>query len=59
MLAERSAKGAKQIKELITNNVTRIDGGVKLVAEAGKTMQEIVHSIERVTKLVGEMAIAS
>jgi methyl-accepting chemotaxis protein len=59
MLAERSATAAKEIKELITSNVSRIDGGVKLVAETGKTMQEIVHSIERVTKLVGEIAIAS
>ena len=59
MLAERSATAAKEIKELITSNVSRIDSGVKLVAEAGKTMQEIVHSIDRVTKLVGEIAIAS
>jgi methyl-accepting chemotaxis protein len=59
MLAERSATAAKEIKELITSNVNRIDSGVKLVAEAGKTMQEIVHSIDRVTKLVGEIAIAS
>jgi methyl-accepting chemotaxis protein len=59
MLAERSATAAKEIKELITSNVNRIGSGVKLVAEAGKTMQEIVHSIDRVTKLVGGIAIAS
>jgi methyl-accepting chemotaxis protein len=59
MLAERSATAARQIKELITSNVSRIDSGVKRVAEAGKTMHEIVHSIERVTKLVGEIAFAS
>lgn len=59
MLAERSATAAKEIKELITSNVSRIDSAVKLVADAGKTMQEIVHSIERVTKLVSEIAIAS
>lgn len=59
MLAVRSATAAKEIKELITSNVDRIDSGVKRVAEAGTTMQEIVRSIDRVTKLVGEIATAS
>ncbi len=58
-LAGRSAMAAKEIKELISDSVQRVDSGAKLVNQAGETMQEIVRSIERVTTLVGEIAVAS
>jgi methyl-accepting chemotaxis protein len=35
-LAQRSAQAAKEIKGLIADSVERVDGGAKLVAEAGR-----------------------
>ena len=58
-LAGRSATAAKEIESLISDSVTRVDTGVKLVQRAGDTMGEIVTSIGRVTTLVGEIAALS
>ena len=58
-LAQRSASAAKEIKALITDSVEKVDGGNKLVSEAGTTMQEIVQAIKRVTDLMSEIAAAS
>lgn len=58
-LAGRSATAAKEIKELISDSVQRVDAGVQLVERAGRTMAEIVASIERVTTLVAEIAALS
>ena len=41
-LAQRSAQAAKEIKGLIGASVEKVESGSKLVADAGKTMQEIV-----------------
>jgi hypothetical protein len=58
-LAQRSATAAKEIKDLITESVTRIDNGSKLVENAGRTMDEIVSSTRRTTDLMNELAAAS
>jgi len=58
-LAQRSAGAAKEIKALIEDSVGKVDAGGKLVAEAGKTMDEIVGSVKRVTDIMGEIAAAS
>jgi methyl-accepting chemotaxis protein len=58
-LAQRSAAAAKEIKELITDSVGKVDDGTKLVDEAGKTMEEIVSSIKRVTDIMAEITAAS
>jgi methyl-accepting chemotaxis protein len=58
-LAGRSATAAKEIKELISDSVRRVDSGAKLVHRAGETMNDIVQSIQRVTTLVGEIAALS
>ncbi len=58
-LAQRSAGAAKEIKELIQQSVGRVDGGAKLVAQAGQTMSDVVSQIKRVHGLVGEIATAS
>src|SRR5204863_594176 len=47
-LAQRSAAAAKEIRQLISDSVGRIDAGSRQVAEAGKTMGEIVESVKRV-----------
>jgi methyl-accepting chemotaxis protein len=58
-LAQRSAEAAKEIKSLITASVERVDQGTSLVDQAGKTMEEVVASIRRVTDIVGEISSAS
>jgi len=58
-LAQRSATAAKEINELIGDSVARVESGSKLVDDAGKTMEEIVTSVQRVTDLISEIAAAS
>ena len=58
-LAQRSAAAAKEIKQLISDSVDKVQDGTKLVQEAGHTMEEIVSSVQRVTDIMGEIAAAS
>ena len=55
-LAGRSANAAKEIKSLITASRERVETGSLLVTRAGKTMAEVVQSIERVTQIVREIS---
>ncbi|MEM8511713.1 methyl-accepting chemotaxis protein [Massilia sp. MP_M2] len=58
-LAQRSAAAAKEIRGLISDSVTKVDAGERLVGEAGATMQEIVQGIGRVTDIMADIASAS
>ncbi|MGZ8161108.1 MAG: methyl-accepting chemotaxis protein [Methylobacter sp.] len=58
-LAQRSAAAAKEIKALIGDSVEKVEDGSKQVVEAGKTMDEIVASVKRVTDIMSEIAAAS
>ncbi|MDP3086792.1 MAG: methyl-accepting chemotaxis protein [Methylotenera sp.] len=58
-LAQRSASAAKEIKELITDSVSKTAEGTRQVENAGNTMQEIVSSVKRVSDIIGEIAAAS
>ena len=58
-LAHRSAGAAKEIKELITSSVGKVDNGSRLVHQAGTTMDEIVQSVKRVSGIMGEISTAS
>jgi methyl-accepting chemotaxis protein len=58
-LAQRSAAAAKEIKTLIGDSVEKVEEGSKQVAEAGRTMDEIVGSVKRVTDIMGEITAAS
>jgi methyl-accepting chemotaxis protein len=58
-LAQRSAAAAKEIHGLITASVERVGRGTTLVDSAGKTMDEIVVAIQRVTGTVNEISAAS
>jgi hypothetical protein len=58
-LAQRSAQAAKEIKELINTSVEKVQGGSRLVQDAGTTMQEIVSSVQRVSDIIGEITAAS
>lgn len=58
-LAGRSAEAAKEIKELIASSVERVNQGSHLVDQAGKTMTEVVQSIQQVTSIIGEISTAN
>ncbi|MCP1576582.1 methyl-accepting chemotaxis protein [Herbaspirillum rubrisubalbicans] len=58
-LAQRSAAAAKEIKQLISDSVDKVDTGGKLVDEAGATMSEIVASVKQVADIMGEITAAS
>ncbi|WP_411877564.1 methyl-accepting chemotaxis protein [Polaromonas sp. YR568] len=58
-LAQRSAAAAKEIKTLIGDSVDKVEEGSKQVAEAGRTMDEIVDSVKRVTDIMAEITAAS
>ena len=58
-LAQRSAEAAKEIKSLIGRSVEQVEQGTALVDQAGKTMGEIVGSIQRVSDIVAEITSAS
>jgi methyl-accepting chemotaxis protein len=58
-LAQRSATAAKEIKELISDSVSKTAEGTAQVEQAGKTMAEIVSSVQRVTDIMGEISAAS
>ncbi|MDH5786574.1 MAG: methyl-accepting chemotaxis protein, partial [Chromatiales bacterium] len=55
-LAQRSASAAKEIKDLITDSVGRVEEGSELVNESGKTLEEIVNSVKKVSDIVAEIA---
>jgi len=58
-LAQRSAAAAKEIKTLIGDSVDKVEVGTRLVDEAGKTMEEIVNAVKRVTDIMSEISAAS
>lgn len=58
-LAQRSAAAAKEIKKLIGASVDTVTEGNKLVVDAGRTMEEVVASVRRVTDIMGQITAAS
>jgi methyl-accepting chemotaxis protein len=58
-LAQRSAQAAKEIKTLIGDSVSQVEAGTRLVDAAGRTMDDIVSSVKKVSDLVTEIAAAS
>lgn len=58
-LAQRAAAAAGEIKSLIGDSVEKVEDGTKLVAQAGKTMEEIVTAIHGVTTIMSEISAAS
>ncbi|WP_223851571.1 PAS domain-containing methyl-accepting chemotaxis protein [Cupriavidus pauculus] len=58
-LAQRSAGAAKEIAALISKSVGKVDSGAKLVDEAGKTMDDIVVQVKRVSDLIADISAAT
>lgn len=58
-LAQRSATAAKEIKALIDDSVEKVSNGSTLAEQAGRTMGEMVASVQRVTEIMAEISAAS
>jgi methyl-accepting chemotaxis protein len=58
-LAQRSAAAAKEIKTLIGDSAAQVEGGTRLVEEAGAAMAAIVASIRGVADIMGEINTAN
>jgi methyl-accepting chemotaxis protein len=58
-LAQRSAGASKEIKNLITDSVTKVEGGSRLVLKAGTTLTDIMTQVKKVADLIAEIAAAS
>ncbi len=58
-LAQRSAASAREINALIEKSAAEIDAGGRLADTAGSTMHDVLDSIERVRRIMHEIAVAS
>jgi methyl-accepting chemotaxis protein len=58
-LAQRAAVAAGEIKTLIGDSEMKVAEGGKMVSQAGKTMEDIVDAIHKVTAIVSHIAEAS
>ncbi|MHA1170078.1 MAG: methyl-accepting chemotaxis protein, partial [Candidatus Hodarchaeales archaeon] len=58
-LAQRSAEAAKEIKELITDSLDKVENGSKYVGENAKKLLDIVDNIKQVANLMNEISAAT
>jgi methyl-accepting chemotaxis protein-1 (serine sensor receptor) len=57
-LSQRSAAAAQDVKSLIRTSVERADEGTRRVEDAGRTIGEIVASVQRVNDMMSEASKA-
>jgi methyl-accepting chemotaxis protein len=55
-LAQRSAEAAKEIKALISTSTAQVGEGVQLVAETGKSLEQIVSKVAEINVVVTDIA---
>ncbi|ACT08845.1 methyl-accepting chemotaxis sensory transducer [Dickeya chrysanthemi Ech1591] len=58
-LAQRSASAAREIKELITTSMEKVESGSRLVGHAGETMSDIVTQAQHVADLISEIGVTT
>ena len=58
-LAQRSAEAAREIKSLIGASVEKVEAGSRIVNDAGRTMEDIVAQVSRVSDLIAEISAAT
>ncbi|MCZ7626126.1 MAG: methyl-accepting chemotaxis protein [Candidatus Methylomirabilis sp.] len=58
-MAQRSAAASKEIKALITDSMTKVEDGARLVHQSGETLTEIVAAVKKVADLIAEISAAS
>jgi len=58
-LAQRSSLAAREIKTLIGGSVEQVEGGVRVVRQAGETIGELVATSQRVRALLAEVSVGA
>ena len=58
-LAQRSAQAAKEIKSLIDESLEKVTAGAQQAGDAGSIMADVVNSVDTVTTIMAEIALAS
>lgn len=58
-LAQRSAQSAREIRDLIQANVSRVNEGSELVRTAGNAMDKIVTEVQHLSDIIGEIKVAA
>ena len=58
-LAQRSTAAAKEIKSLINLSMVNVENGNSKVEDAGKTINEVVSFVNRVTNLMADITLAT
>jgi methyl-accepting chemotaxis protein len=58
-LAQRSAGAAKEIKELISDSVSKVADGTQFVNQSGQTLKELVETIGKVDMMMREISDTS
>ncbi|MDV7072241.1 methyl-accepting chemotaxis protein [Citrobacter werkmanii] len=58
-LAQRSARSAKEIEELITDSVKQVDSGFALVERSGIAIADIEQSVIRMRDIMADIALAT
>ena len=55
-LAGRSGDASREIRELVDRSVSSTQNGATMVKSAGQTMEEIVESIDKVTRVISDIS---
>ncbi|OEZ56702.1 PAS domain-containing methyl-accepting chemotaxis protein [Duganella sp. HH105] len=55
-LAQRSATAAKEIKALIDQSIQKVQAGTVLTNSAGVTMNQVIESVDRVSRVMEEIS---
>jgi len=58
-LAQRSASAAKEIAALIKDSVAKVESGNLLAEQTGKTMEDVLISVDQITQITAEISHAS
>jgi methyl-accepting chemotaxis protein len=58
-LAQRSATAAREIKGLIEDSLQRVEVGAQQAQDAGRTIEGVVQSVQRVSDIVGHITTAA
>jgi methyl-accepting chemotaxis protein len=58
-LAGRSAKAAHEIKALIATSVNKVEGGTRVVEQAGNSMSEVVTNARQINQFLSDISTAA
>ncbi len=58
-LAQRSAQAAREIRTLIHDSVEKVEAGSNQVDQAGRTMNDVMAQVRRVSELINEISSAT